>query len=272
MKFSALLCLYIANDPVEVREALNSAITNQNMPPMELIVVYDGVVSGEIKTVIQQFKDTIPTKILEFKENKGHGAARAAGLLACSYEWVAIIDADDISLPNRFEILVREIKKNPQLAVIGGGLTEFSDTEEGRKTGVNRQYPNTYNDICKYMQTRSPIAQPTCMLRREAILDVGNYLTWYNNEDYYLWIRLVTAGYKLQNVPESLLLFRTSPDSYLRRGGFKYWLNEVRLQLYSLKQGTTSFSKFLSGVLIRFVIQVLMPNRLRAYIYKLFLR
>jgi len=135
-----------------------------------------------------------------------------------------------------------------------------------------RSYPQTHAEITDYLRSRSPIAQPTAMLRVAAILDVGNYQSWFNNEDYHLWIRLVSAGYRLRNIAKPVLLFRTSPHLYDRRGGWRYWRNEVALQQFSLQNGTTTWVKFLQGAAIRFVVQVAMPNKLRQAFYKLILR
>lgn len=272
MKFSALLCLYRNNDHDEVQDAINSAFMNQTMPPTELVVVFDGPVPEKVEAVINTFAKKNSTQIIRFKENRGHGPARAAGVEASRYEWVAIIDSDDVSMPHRFESLIQEIKCHPDLAVVGGGLTEFIKTEEGIELGAVRIFPASHKDVSQFMKMRSPVAQPTCMLRRAAVLEVGNYHSWFNNEDYHLWIRLVAAGFKIHNVSESILLFRVSPDIYLRRGGFKYWWNEVRLQAFSLRQGTTTLMRFLPGACLRFVIQVLLPNKLRASFYKRILR
>lgn len=272
MKFSALLCLYHANDPIEVRQAIDSAFLTQTLPPAELVIVFDGPVPSTVAAVIDEFAKTTPTQIIKFEKNQGHGPARAAGLESCTYNWVAIIDADDISLPNRFEILLPEIQDQPDLAVIGAGLTEFTEKNGQRELGATRIYPSSFQDICQYLKSRSPIAQPTCMLNRKAILAVGNYQSWFNNEDYHLWIRLVSEGYKMKNIAKPVLLFRTSENVYQRRGGLKYWWNEVRLQIFSLSKGTTSLPKLISGAAIRFAVQVLMPNSLRAYVYKKMLR
>ena len=103
-------------------------------------------------------------------------------------------------------------------------------------------------------------------------MEVGNYQHWFNNEDYYLWIRLVSNGYKIRNVQKPLLHVRTTPGFYSRRGGYHYWKNEIRLQAYSLTSGTTNLFQFLLGGLIRFIVQVIMPSSLRTAFYNHFLR
>ncbi|MEN8952616.1 glycosyltransferase [Planktotalea arctica] len=270
--FSALICLYHKNDPDEVRAALESAIIDQDHPPSELVAVFDGPVSRQIEAVIDEMTQYVGVKKVYFAENRGHGPARAAGIDHTSYEWSAVIDADDISLPDRFSQLFAAAAMFPQAAVIGAGLTEFHETPDGRQVGSTRFYPQSPEETTAYLQTRSPVAQPTAIVRVAAIQQVGNYQSWYNNEDYHLWIRLTVAGYEIRNIPTSVLLFRTSPDLYARRGGFIYWLNEARLQRYSLSQGTTTWPRMILGVSLRFVVQVLLPNALRESFYRKCLR
>jgi len=267
-----MICLYANNKAFEVFSALESAFIEQTCPPAELVVIFDGPVPSDVTAVIKKFTTLIPVICVTFLQNMGHGLARAAAIEKSSYNWMAIIDSDDISLPDRFESLLKTIASHPDSAVVGGGLTEFRDSAEGRVVGKLRLFPKNPEDVVHYIQSRAPVAQPTAILRVQAVLDVGNYETWYNNEDYHLWIRLVRAGYEIRNVPKSVLLFRTSPDLYARRGGLRYWWNEVRLQAFSLLSGTTVPSKFLLGVILRFGVQVVMPGWLRSSFYNKFLR
>ncbi|MGH1331521.1 MAG: glycosyltransferase [Paracoccaceae bacterium] len=269
---AAMLCLYKNNVGSEVEEALRSAFDSQELAPVQLIVVFDGPVPDDVKEVINRFSENHNVKRIIHNECKGHGAARSAALNACEYEWIAIIDADDISMSNRFSSLLELAEAHPEAAVIGGGLIEFQLKNGERVLGSELSYPHSPADVRQYIAKRSPIAQPTSILRVAAVKEVGNYQHWYNNEDYHLWIRLVAAGYELWNVPHSVLWFRTNSDLFARRGGFRYWLNEARLQVFSYHQGTTTIGKLFFGVLIRFIVQVVMTTQLRKLFYTKMLR
>lgn len=272
--FAAMVCLYHANDADELAVALDSAFgSDQTVTPSELIVVYDGPVQTKVTEVVNRLSDKVAVRQIIFDVNKGHGPARAAAIDACSYPWIAIIDADDISMPHRFATLLDHIEAHPNCAVVGGALQEFYEDNAGQRIlGAVRQYPQTPQDVAAYTRTRSPVAQPTAMLRIAAIRAVGNYQSWFNNEDYHLWIRLLSAGYSIYNINDSILLFRTSPALYGRRGGLRYWWNEVSLQWFSLHHGTTTFLHFVAGFCLRLIVQVLLPNRLRSAFYKRILR
>ena len=270
--FAAMLCLYKNNVASEVRQALDSAFEQQTLPPAELIVVFDGPIPADVQAVVDDFEKHIPTRRIVFEQNRGLGPASAAAVLSCDYPWLAIIDADDISLPQRFESLSKIAAAHPDTAVVGGAFTEFH-MEQGRQiTGATVSFPSDPDEIRRYTQSRCPVGHPTAMIRVAAIREVGNYQAWLFNEDYYLWIRLVKAGYEIRNHPDTVLLMRTSPDLYSRRGGIKYWWSEVSLQYFSLSQGVTTLPKFIMGAAIRLVVQVLLPNKMRAGFYKHFLR
>lgn len=270
--FSAHICLYINNCPAELEAALESAFRFQSHPPSELVIVFDGPVLVEVETVIEAFAKTHTCKIVRFPANRGHGPARAAAIAETRYAWSAVIDSDDISKPDRFEQLCKIAAAQPELAVIGSGLTEFYEAKGQKYLLRERSYPETTDEIWDFARSRSPIAQPTALLNVAAIRAVGNYQAWLNNEDYYLWLRLIKAGYRMYNLPTSLLLFRTNSSLYARRGGFRYWWNEVRLQWFSFRQSTTTLDRFLFGVAARFAIQVMTPRMLRGLIYRKLLR
>jgi len=271
-EFAAMLCLYRNNDAEEVRSALRSAFDEQSYPPVQLIAVFDGPVPAAVSQVIEEFEATHPVLRIVHPECRGHGPARAAAIDACSYPWIAIIDADDISTGDRFRALCAVIADHPETAVVGGGLTEFHMENGRRVVGATVLYPETPEEVRSYIRARSPVAQPTSMLRVQAIREVGNYQSWFNNEDYHLWIRLVSAGYAIRNVRKPLLQFRTSPDLFRRRGGVTYWWNEVKLQLFSYRHGTTTLGSLFAGALVRFVVQVCMPGAMRQMFYKRVLR
>ena len=271
-EFAAMLCLYRNNSANEVRDALESTFDKQSLPPAHLIVVFDGPVPTDVEALIAEYEFRIPTTRIVFEQNMGHGPARAAAIKACTHAWIAIVDADDISMPHRFEVLTSIIRGHPESAVVGGALKEFHIEKGEMVIDSTVTYPLSPEEVARHIQGGAPVGQSTAMLRVAAILDVGNYQAWLNNEDYHLWIRLLKAGYHIRSHPDPVLLVRTDSDFYKRRGGLKYWWSEVSLQLYSLRQGTTTVPKCLFGAAVRFVVQVLFPNKVRAAFYRRVLR
>ena len=267
-----MLCLYKNNVASEVDDALRSAFFDQDLPPSQLIAVFDGPIPDDVERVIADFERTKPVTRIIHETCRGHGPARSAAINACQYEWIAIVDADDISLPHRFSALAEVIASHPNTAVVGGGVKEFSMIDGAKVMGEEVCYPQTPEDVKRFIRSRSPIAQPSSILRVAAIKSVGGYQEWFNNEDYHLWIRLVAEGLAIRNVDRPVLEFRTSREMFVRRGGIRYWWNEVKLQLFSLRMGTTTIGRVLFGAAVRFAVQVLLPPKGREIFYKRILR
>lgn len=122
------------------------------------------------------------------------------------------------------------------------------------------------------LKKRCPMNQPTVMFKKTDIQAVGGYVDWFCNEDYYLWIRMANAGFRFANIDESLVYMRVGEDSYQRRGGIKYFKSEARLQKYMYDKSIISFQRMSLNISKRFVVQVLLPNKLREYVFKKFAR
>ena len=108
----------------------------------------------------------------------------------------------------------------------------------------------------------------TVMYRKSAVKAVGGFMDWYCEEDYYLWIRLAEARYKFANLPDNLVNVRVGKEMYQRRGGWRYFKSEARLQRYMLNHGIISFPRYCFNTFGRFVVQVAMPNKLRGFIFQ----
>jgi hypothetical protein len=110
------------------------------------------------------------------------------------------------------------------------------------------------------------------MFKKDDIMSVGGYQDWYCEEDYYLWIRLTLAGFKFYNLPENLVNVRVGEKAYQRRGGYRYFKSEARLQKYMLSKNIISCWRYMYNVMIRLVVQVLMPNVVRGWVFQKFAR
>ena len=266
--FSVSMCVYGGDDPAHFDAAIASVI-DQTVPPNEIVLTVDGPIPKEIQAVIDRYaaaSDGVALRTVYLSQNMGHGEARRASVNACTNDLIALMDADDLSVKNRFERQLDFYGAHPDLSAVGGNISEFIDTPEdcvGR-----RIVPQTDAEIKAYMQKRCPMNQVSVMFRKKDIEAVGGYIDWYCEEDYYLWIRLCLAGYKFGNVPENLVNARVGNEMYRRRGGIKYFRSETRLQAYMLKKGLIHLPRFLINVSERLIMQVLLPNRVRGFLFQ----
>lgn len=209
---------------------------------------------------------SIDFKVIYLQKNEGHGNARRKSLEYCTNEIVALMDADDLSYSNRFEKQLNLFLKNPELDIVGGQITEFID-DPLNITG-KREVPTTDDEIKKYMKKRCPMNQVTVMFKKSFYNQVGGYIDWYCEEDYYLWLRMAEANGKFANVPDNLVNVRIGDAMSSRRGGMKYFLSEARIQKYMFKKKIISFTRYLYNVVIRFGGEVILTDKLRTVLFK----
>ena len=101
-KFSATIGCYKNDNPKDFGTAFLS-IYNQTVHPDEIIITVDGPIPEELDAVVMRFEREFQAVVLRNEQNNGLGMAQALGVLHAKYDWIAIMDADDISVPDRFE-------------------------------------------------------------------------------------------------------------------------------------------------------------------------
>ena len=267
MPFSVLMSVYYKDNPIWLKQAIDSVLNN-TVKPSQIVLVVDGQISNELEQVISEYKDNLD--LLRFEKNSGLGIVLHQGLLKCKYPLVARMDSDDISLPTRFELQLKEFENSPNLTIVGGYIQEF-DSQTNEITSI-RKVPLEDSQIKQYIKTRAPFNHPTVMFKKEDILKIGNYQPFYRMEDYFLWIRLVEANLQMKNIPKVLLNFRTDKNMFARRGSYKYFKSNKEVSKQMLKMKIINYPCYLFNITIRFIIQVLMPNNIRTLFYKKVLR
>ena len=270
LKFTVCMSVYWNDKPEYFLIAVRS-IFNQTRPPSEVILVVDGPIPELVEDAIVTLQGEIPVmKVVRLEKNYGHAIARQAGLDAATNNLCAVMDSDDISVANRFEKQLKAFEEHPEVSVLGGLINEFIGTIEN--VVGTRIVPEDDADIKDYQKSRCPMNLVTVMLKKDDVMKVGGYQDWYCEEDYYLWIRLAMAGYKFYNIQENLVNVRVGEDMYQRRGGMRYFKSEAKLQKYMWKNGIISFPRLCYNIFLRLVLQVLMTNTLRGWVFKKFAR
>lgn len=267
--FSVSMCVYGGDRAEWFAQAVDSVL-NQTVKPDEIVLVVDGPVPDELNRIIRNYESNSFFHVIRHTENRGHGEARRTGLSQCKNELVAIMDADDICATERFEKQLIAFKKHPNADVVGGQITEFTGGE-GNVVG-KRVVPQTDGEIKEYMKRRCPMNLVTVMFKKSSVEKVGGFIDWYCEEDYYLWIRMALAGMKFANINDVLVNVRVGKDMYNRRGGIKYFQSEARLQKYMLDNKVINYITYLGNISKRVILQVLMPNRLRGWVFRTFAR
>jgi glycosyltransferase involved in cell wall biosynthesis len=121
-------------------------------------------------------------------------------------EFVARMDGDDVCLPDRFELQLQEMQRNPRLAALGAQRMEID--AQGSSLPAGASMPVAFVDVLSRLLVVNALLHPTVMFRRLAILSAGNYgLCEKPCEDYDLWLR-VAQKFEFRNSERVLLKYR----------------------------------------------------------------
>lgn len=269
MPFSVLLSIYAEENPKNFDECLKS-ILGQSCLPDEVVIVKDGPISNGLNEILDNFSHIYPhLKVVCLPTNHGLGFALNEGLKYCQYELVGRMDTDDIAKPNRFERQVDFMENNVDISVVGAWIEEFQD--EPKNIISVKRLPETSQELMAYARKRNPLNHPVVMFRKSEVIKAGGYLHYPLFEDYYLWVRMILNGAKLYNIQECLLSFRSSPEMYKRRGGFKYAITEAGFFKLLKSMNFITTREYFGSLIIRFGIRIV-PNQIRRIVYQNLLR
>lgn len=234
--FSVLVPVYIRESAANLQVALRSIYHDQILKPSEIVIVEDGPVTDEVQQEIDLFSKSSGCKVIVVKnlKNQGLGIALQNGLECCSNDIVFRMDSDDISLPNRFLEQVDLINRK-DCDVVGSSIAEFDDDEN--VVISYRDVPVGGENIRKYSYWRNPLNHPSVGFRKSRVMLVGGYRHMLCYEDYFLWLRMLHGGMKIENHPEPLVKMRGGLEQLKRRRGLRYAINESRFYLTIAKLG-----------------------------------
>ncbi|MGH3411977.1 MAG: glycosyltransferase [Marmoricola sp.] len=263
--FSLLISTWAGDDPEFLRLAFTSSVQQQTRRPDEVVLVQDGPLPDELAAVVDELARTspVPVTVVPMPRNVGLGPALDAGLRAASHEIVARMDADDISVPERFERQLPLVEQGADL--VGSGLWEMGrspDDVRGRRTP-----PVDPDEIRRVVRFRDPFNHPTVVYRRSAVQAAGGYPDLALLEDYLLFTRMVAAGAVPANLPDPLVYYRIGEGAYARRGGVRLLRSELDLQRRLRLLGVTSRGEYLRNVAVRGGYR-LVPEGVRKVAYR----
>ena len=263
--FSLLLAVYGGDDPGFLRDAFTSTVQEQTRRPDQVVLVQDGPVPDELGDTIRQLVSESPVQVehLVVEENRGLGPALDLGLAACAHEIVARMDANDVSLPTRFEKQVPVVEEGAD--IVGSGLLEFGSSVEEI---VGRRMPPTEPaEIRRVIRFRDPFNHPTVVYRRSAVQAAGGYTDMALMEDYLLFARMLDAGARPANLAELLVCYRVGAGAYARRGGRQLLRSELAVQRRFRQLGITTRTQYVRNVVVRGGYR-LVPEFLRTFAYR----
>ena len=211
-KISVVMSVY--NEPVEWMKQAIDSILNQTFSDFEFIIINDKPDRVENKQLLDEYASKDPRiVIITNEQNIGLTKSLNKGLLIAQGEYIARMDADDISFNDRFEKQVRLMDERPEVSVCGGWITLFGD-----KSGTLK-YPKSNSTICLFID--SPFAHPSVMIRHCFLRD--NSLLYNEScetsQDFDLWVTMFGLGAQFYNLQEPILKYRYSEIQIMKSKG-----------------------------------------------------
>lgn len=268
--YSVLMSVYHKEKPEYLKQAIES-IQTQTLSTNDFVLVCDGPLNEQLDSVIatkqQEMGESL--NVVRLAKNGGLGNALNEGIKHCKNELVARMDSDDIAYQDRCEKQIAVFNTHSEVSICSGIVEEF--TTDPNTVDTRRVPPETNAEIIEFAKKRNPFNHPCVMYKKSAVKAVGSYQDFYLLEDYYLWLRMLMAGYQGYNIQEPLLHMRAGSDMYLRRAGWKYAKTQARLFKFMRDSGFIGNSQYIKSCVIRSG-SALAPNWLRKFMFEKVLR
>jgi glycosyltransferase involved in cell wall biosynthesis len=269
-KYSFLMTVYSGANVDETKFAIDSMIA-QTIQPDEIVIGIDGKIPDALDSLLREYKAQYDDlfSIHYFDVNEGAGQTSAKTLPLCRNEYIARMDADDYSVPDRIQKQFDVMLNNSDIDVVACNVNEFiSDIGNVVAKVV---LPEKHEDIRKFSKRRCPVRHPALLFKKEDVLRAGNYSNLRIGEDWDIAVKLMMTGLRLYNIQETLVFMRVSPNFYARRGGMSYLKSLHIFKKKFLKMGWFSFKDYYISY-YGHVVVALIPNNMREAIYNKFLR
>jgi hypothetical protein len=205
--------MVVRNVDTYLAESIESILA-QTFSDFEFIIVDFGS-TDKTKAIVSGYATKDKRIRLREIPDCGLAAARNAGCALAQGRYIAIMDADDVSVPERFMWQVDFMEKQPEMGLVGGA-TKWIDSS-GKSLRID-QLPAEDHEIRLALVTCCPFCQPTVLMRREAFTLTGGYrIVFAQAEDYDLWLRIADR-YRCANLKEVVLQYRIHPRQLSVRG------------------------------------------------------
>jgi len=223
-KVSILMSTY--NDGPELIDSIRSLFC-QSFKDFEIILI-DDCSNDKTRSILRELSIEDPRLHVSFNsQNLGFSACLNIGIRLCNGQYIARMDGDDISLPNRISTEVAFLDSRPEFAFCGSSYFLF---DENGVWGFSKMKSTVTKKDVFY---GSSFCHPSVMIRKDALLAVGSYTVFSRKtrmaEDYDLWCKFYYHGFLGANISLPLLKYRENLGSYKKRK-FKYQLNYLKLK------------------------------------------
>lgn len=217
----AVLLPVYKKDMVDYLNKAIESIVMQTYRNFHIFIGVDGSVGEDIDEFLRLIGNQNWVTVVRFKENRGLACVLNDLLDICfkeGYEYIARMDADDISESSRLEKQIQFMDKHPEIDVVGGAICEIDENGNSRNKTII--YPLSPEGCRAFFAKRNPHAHPAVMFRKSFFdkLNGKKYRPDYRqNQDTMLWYDGMMAGTQHANIPDVVLRFRMTDTLFKKR-------------------------------------------------------
>lgn len=237
-----------------LRQAIQSVLS-QTFTDFELLIINDGSTDNSV-TIIQSFHDQ-RIRLVHNEKNSGVIDTLNKGIALAKGMYIARMDADDYSLASRFEKQVNYLQQHKTVAVLATRIIQVNADDENLGEWDDDIQNTSPEQIFKTLAKTNCIAHPTVMMRTEVMRSYTYHKKQKGSEDWDLWMRLASDGYRIDKLPEVLLRYRLHAASvtavHNREISIEKKINRVRIIFLKERLQKFRLSKFELAVLIAIV-------------------
>lgn len=264
-KVSVIMGIY--NCEATLAEAIES-ILSQTYQNFEMILCDDGSTDETYHVANQYASNHDNIILLKNERNMGLNFTLNKCLKSATGDYIARMDGDDISSPERFEKEVTFLDSHPEFAIVSTAMKYFDETGIWRVGEINIVEP----EIKDFVRHAPFHCHAPCMIRREAYLAVGGYTEdkrLLRYEDCNLWYKLYAAGYRGYNINEPLYMMRDDRSAAKRRTKSSR-LRAVYVQYtgFKLVKMPIRYYPYLAVELVKQIILILLPINVYSYLHR----
>jgi glycosyltransferase involved in cell wall biosynthesis len=201
-RVSVLMTVYNGGDGLA--RTLDS-LQQQTFQDFELVIIDDGSTDGTWDTISRIERSRV--RAHRNLNNQGQTASLNMALKLAEGQYVARQDAEDISLPERFEKQVAYLDQHPAVALVG---TQIDWVDAAGRLVRHFEYPTENEAIAEQLKTKNSFGHGSVMVRRDVLEETGGYREAFRlAQDYDLWLRIAQT-WQAANLPETLYKMRFS--------------------------------------------------------------
>ena len=240
--FSVIICCY--NSEKYLSETIDSII-KQTYTNWEIIAVNDGS-SDNTEKILQEYKQKGIPIIYHYQENKGFANARNKAIELANFDWIAIIDHDDISLPERLEKQAKDIMKNQNCSLFFGNSIHFLDDGLIIRTQFDNVSPHTFdlsagNATNRLINHGCFIDSETVVFNKHAAESIGKFNEKYKYITDYDFFLNISEKYNLFCNPDILSKWRIHENQATNTMKSDYYKEHITISKYYLLKNDISF-------------------------------